>query len=384
MRYLGLSCQSEAPIAVDIEENKIVSVRPTALRPGMPWLCPGFTDIQVNGYAGLDYSSPNLSVDEVETICATIASSGTLRHCATIITSPRENINRSCKVIATAVREKNLVAASVIGIHIEGPFISPEDGPRGAHDPAHVRLPSFGEFLEWQENAGGLIKIVTIAPEMEGALDFIAKASAAGVVVAIGHTGASPEIIRQAVAAGARVSTHLGNGSHANLPRLKNYLWEQLAADELSASIIADGFHLPNAVIKAFSRAKGLSKLILVSDVAFLAGSEPGLKRWGNMNVEVHPDGHIGLAGTPFLAGAGHLLDRCIAQFVRATGATVPETVSLCTTNPALLLGLPDSACELEAGSPANLVSFHLSDGANSLRVEHSLLLGEETASHGA
>ena len=384
MRYQGISCQSEEPIAVDVEGGVVVSIRPTALKPGMPWLCPGFTDIQVNGYAGLDYSNPNLQLTDIEAVCRALAASGTLRHYPTIITSPRKIISRNCGIIAQAARENALVGAVVAGLHIEGPFISPEDGPRGAHDPLHVRLPSFDEFLEWQENARGLIKIVTIAPELDKALEFIQKASAAGVIASIGHTGASPERIREAVAAGAKLSTHLGNGSHGSLPRLKNYLWEQLAADELCASIIADGFHLPAAVIKTFARAKGLSRLILVSDVAFLAGSEPGVKRWGNMSVEVHPDGHIGLAGTQFLAGAGHLLDRCIAQFVKATGTSVPETVALCTVNPAKLLGLADSSFELKPGSPANLVSFHLPAGADVIKIEHSLLLGEELARAGA
>ncbi len=383
MRYQGLSCQTGKPVAVDVEGNAIVSVRQTQYRSGMPWLCSGFIDMQVNGYAGLDYSSPALSTADVETIARTIAVSGTLRHYPTIITSARETICRNCGIIADAFRHIPLVRTAVGGIHIEGPFISPENGPRGAHDPAFVRLPDFDEFLEWQEKAEGLIRIVTVAPELEGALQFIEKLAAMGVLASIGHTGASPERIREAVAAGAKMSTHLGNGSHSTLPRLKNYLWEQLASDELSASIICDGFHLPDAVIKSFARIKGMSRLVLVSDVAFLAGSAPGVRQWGNMKVEVHADGHIGLAGTEFLAGAGHLLDRCIARFIGATGATVPETVALCTTNPGGLLGLPSSAYSLDAGNPANLVAFHVPADSFSIRIEHALLSGEELIGHG-
>ncbi|HEY9053737.1 MAG TPA: amidohydrolase family protein [Rectinemataceae bacterium] len=342
-----------------------------------PYLCPGFIDLQLNGFAGIDYSDPGIGTADIETVIRAVGASGTVRHFATVITGSRENMSKSCEALARARRESPLARTGIPGIHIEGPYISPHDGPRGAHDKKHVRNPDYEEYREWQDAAEGAIRIVTVAPEAEGALEFIARIASEGVVAAIGHTAAPPETIRAAVAAGARLSTHLGNGSSSTVPRLKNFIWSQLAQDELCASIIADGFHLPDEVLKVFYRAKGLERLILVSDAAFLAGSPPGLRSWGDISVEVHADGHLSLAGTEFLAGAGHLLDRCIARFVKATGVSLKEAVSLCTLNAAQLANLGPEAIDFIPGSPACLAQFVHSPGAEALSIEACVIAGE-------
>jgi N-acetylglucosamine-6-phosphate deacetylase len=406
MIYEGLDCWTRAPLRVTVDRGLIAAVESLPAAPELadsspspdclPYICPGFIDLQVNGYAGIDYSGAGLGAlpaggtgstsgvradapeGAIEKVVRAIAASGTTRHLATIITGPRDRITTNCAAVAAAARKSNLVQTAVLGIHIEGPFISPVDGPRGAHDPKHVRNPDWNEFSAWQDAAEGLIRIVTVAPETEGALAFIEKVSAAGVVVAIGHTAASPERIREAITAGARLSTHLGNGSHAVLPRLKNYLWEQLGADELCASVIADGFHLPDAVMRSFARAKGLDRLVLVSDVAFLAGSAPGVRPWGDIAVEVHADGHLSLAGTEFLAGAGHLLDRDIARFMTATGTLLGEAAALCIRNPARLLGLSPGAATFVPGTPACITLFRHEPGAVQLDIETCVVGGEE------
>jgi len=211
--------------------------------------------------------------------------------------------------------------------------------------------------------------MVTIAPEREGALDFIRRVVGTGVKVAIGHTGAKPEIIRKAIEAGAGFSTHLGNGSYLILPKLNNYIWEQLAADELFAGIICDGFHLSSSVVKVFARAKGLDRLILVSDVTLLGGLKPDVYKWGNIEVEVFKDGHLSLPGTDILAGAGHLLDWDIAHFIRFTGNDLAKTIPLCTTNPAKVIEMPDSYGRLEVGAPANLTLFHYQPNDDRLQI---------------
>jgi N-acetylglucosamine-6-phosphate deacetylase len=159
------------------------------------------------------------------------------------------------------------------------------------------------------------------------------------------------------------------------IPRLRNYLWEQLAADELTASIIADGFHLPHPVIKVFARAKEQQRLVLVSDVGPMGGLTPGKHRWGDVEVEVYEDGHLGLAGTEFLAGAGHLLDRAVAQFARATRLPMEQILPLCTVNPSRLLGIGGRTAEGEVslpseGDPADLVQFSLPRDADSIVVD--------------
>lgn len=378
MTVEGISVFSGLILRVEIVDDKIVRVDgKTAAVGDLPYLAPGFIDMQVNGYGGLDYSSQTFDEGQVEALIEMLAASGTTKHLPTIITAPKEVIIRNLSRLAKACRNSRRTAAALPGYHIEGPFISPEDGPRGAHNPAHVRDADYEEFRSWQEAADGRIKVVTVAPEIPGALGFIERVSRDGVIVSIGHTGASPETIHEAVEAGAEMSTHLGNGSHSMIPRLKNHLWEQLATDELVAGIITDGFHLPKAVVRTFARAKGLERLVLVSDVAVHGGAKPGIYPWGDIMVEVFPDGHLGLYKTDFLAGAGHLLDRDVAQFLRFTGCDLSEAVRLCTINPARLLGLPDAEDFCTEGATADLVLFNYQPRSEQLEICKTVLTGQ-------
>jgi N-acetylglucosamine-6-phosphate deacetylase len=262
-------------------------------------------------------------------------------------------------------------------MHVEGPFLSPDDGPRGAHNLEYIREPDFREFEEWQAAAEGGIVYVTVAPERRGAIAFIEKVVATGVVVSLGHHNAGEEDIRRAVDAGAVMSTHLGNGSHTLLPRLKNYLWQQLANDELIASIISDGFHLPSYVVEVIARTKGLERLILVSDVAQFGGYEPGVYRWEEREVEVFNDGHLGLPGTTILAGAAHLLDWDLPRFIEFTGHGLNEAVRLCTQNPTAILKMPPGYGELREDISANLCLFRYSPGDERLSIEKTICNGE-------
>lgn len=378
MKYRGVSVFSNQPVEITIQDDTITAITCLDDSSGLPYIAPGFLDMQVNGYQGSDYSLDDFSEEHLQNIISSLAASGTTQHIPTIVTSPQERLLKTLRIISTARHASLDVATAIPGIHIEGPYISSEDGPRGAHDPAYIRDPDFAEFEAWQEAAEGKIAIVTLAPERPGAIDFIEKVTDCGVVAAIGHTAATSDQIRDAVAAGARLSTHLGNGSHALIPRLKNYIWEQLAADELMTGIISDGFHLPPSVVKVVMRAKGLDKLILISDVALLGGFQPGLYKWGNLDVQVFDDGHLGLPGTGFLAGAAHLLDWDIVHFMNFTGMDLAATIPLCTTNPARLLGLSEYFGALEVGAPANLVRFTFQPGDERLRIVQTIRAGIE------
>ncbi len=364
-------------VEISGETIRSVSARGSGASDDLPWIASGFTDLQVNGLRGVDYSSERLEAEDVLSVVRALAASGTTQHVPTIVTGPRERISRNLKVIARACAGIPLVGRAVAGMHVEGPFISAEDGPRGVHPRSFVRDPDFEEFAEWQEAAEGAIRYVTLAPERPGALPFIERVVATGVRVAIGHTAARPEEIREAISAGATLSTHLGNGSHRLLPRHPNYLWEQLAADELAAGIICDGFHLPGSVVKAMSRVKPAGKLFLVSDVAVHAGRPPGRYAWLDSEVEVYSDGHIGAPAESgaSLAGAGHLLDRGVAQFVAMSGLGLREGVLLATEVPAGLLG---RRARIEAGAEANLVLFAWRPGESKLTVKACIIAGEE------
>lgn len=377
MKIRGISVFNEKPIEVEVKGGFIENIN---LLPrsdqNLPYISPGFFDLQVNGYKGSDYSLEDFLEEHLKNIVTELAASGTTQHIPTIVSSPQEIILINLKIISKAINILPGIKEAIPGIHIEGPFISPEEGPRGCHDPSFIRDPDFEEFKQWQEAAEGRIVMVTIAPEREGSMDFIKKVTRTGVKIAIGHTGAAPEIIKEAIEAGAQFSTHLGNGSYPILPKVNNYIWEQLAANELFAGIICDGFHLPASVVKVFARAKGLERLILTSDVALAGGLNPGIYKWGNMEVEVFKDGHLGLAGTGMLAGAGHLLDWDIAHFIRFTGNNLANTIPLCTINPVKIIEMPHNYGKLEIGAPANLTLFHYQTGDDKLQIVHTLCKG--------
>lgn len=341
---------------VTVENGYIKNIELLGEKENNDYLSVGFTDMQVNGFLGIDYSGENLTVEDIAKLNDALVKKGTLHHVPTIITNSKERIIENLKIIAQAVKENEFLRASIVGIHVEGPFIAQKDGPRGAHDPLFVRDPSVEEVKEWQAAANGLIKIITIAPEKKGAVEFTKEVSKMGINVAIGHCEPTDEELDAVIEAGARLSTHLGNGSSALLPRLKNHIWKQLADDRLTTGIISDGFHLPKSVLLADYRTKGIDKLVLVSDVALLGGLKPGLSKWGNIDVEICADGHLALPSTSLLAGAGHLLDWDLRVFREATGCTLKEAIQCVTDNPSKVLGVKVSA--IKVGEKADLIQF--------------------------
>ena len=376
MKAFGIDVFTGIPVSVNTADGVVAGVQQVETGDGLPFLTPGFFDIQVNGFRGCDYGGEDFRGEDLHRIIADLAAAGVTRHMPTIVTGPRERTTRNLAIIASELNTSPEARAAITGIHLEGPYISSVDGPRGAHDPNFTRDPQWEEFAAWQEAARGMIRLVTLAPERPGALDLIRKAVAGGIRVAIGHTAAEASVIADAVRAGASLSTHLGNGCHGLLPRHRNYIWEQLACDELDASIITDGFHLPPAVMRSFWRAKGPERIILTSDVAVMGGKARGVYRWGGIQVEVFADGHLGLLGTETLAGAAHMLDWDIPHCVAATGCTLGEAIRACTVNPCRQFGLPENFARLETGSPAHLVLFHWHPGQERLSIETTVING--------
>ena len=347
-----------------------------ASAPTPSLLCPGFIDVQVNGLAGIAFNDPQLSIEQVVTVTERLWQVGVALYCPTLITDSLENLRRSLAVIARA-RRQTPAGKSILGVHVEGPYLSPEDGPRGAHPLTHVRTPDWGEFQSLQEAAEGTIRLVTLAPELPGAIPFIEKLVAAGVCVAIGHTNATAADIRAAVAAGASMSTHLGNAAHDRLQRHHNYVYHQLAADELWASLIVDGHHLPPELVKIFVRAKRPDRVILVSDAAHWAGLPPGIYPWGHCDVEVRADGWIGVVGQPRLAGSGLMLPRGIENVVRFAGVTLSDAVRMVTEQPAQVLGLAPGIGSISAGSDATFTLADWDADRGCLSIRRTIVNGE-------
>ncbi|MDO3411093.1 amidohydrolase family protein [Saccharibacillus sp. CPCC 101409] len=342
------------------------------------WLAPGLVDLQVNGGMGIDFNTLPLHPGRVSELSRRLLAGGVTSFCPTLITNSFEAIAEAAAAIAAAARLDP--AGAIAGIHLEGPFLSPEDGPRGAHPAEHIRPPDWDEFRRWQDAAEGRIAIVTISPEWPEAPGFIARCGEAGVIASIGHTAASPEQIREAVAAGARMSTHLGNGAHLSLPRHPNYLLEQLAADELYGCMIADGFHLPPALLKIILRMKK-ERAILVSDAVSLSGMTPGrYKLHIGGEVVLTEEGRLHLAGNPgLLAGSAMQLADQVSYLLETGLAGLEEAWNCASLHPAALLNLPQAA-GLAAGAPADLVGFRR-EGAR-LKLEGSWKNGIELPPH--
>ena len=343
------------PVAVTVDGGRITAVAASDERPTR-WIAPAFFDPQINGCGGIAFNSPALTADHIRAVADVCRAHGIAAFCPTLITGSFAAITHGFATLTRTLDADADLARRLPCFHLEGPYLAAADGPRGAHPKEHARDPDWDEFRRWQDAAAGRIRMVTLAPERPGTLPFIEKVAAAGVVVAIGHTAATGPQIHAAVAAGARTSTHLGNGCHATLPRHDNYVWEQLACDDLWASIITDGHHLPAAVVKCFIRAKGVGRTLLTCDAGSLAGMPPGRYReWGG-DLDVLPSGKIVVAGTPFLAGSGHFTDVCVANVIRAAGVTLADAVDMAAIRPRQLLGLPLPA--IEAGHAADLMLF--------------------------
>ncbi|MGI9110993.1 MAG: N-acetylglucosamine-6-phosphate deacetylase, partial [Gaiellaceae bacterium] len=332
-----------------------------------PWIGPGLVDLQVNGYRGLDLNTLPLVPELVERLAIELQSQGVTSFLPTLVSNADNEIEQALVAIATACSRSSSTRAAVLGVHLEGPFISPKDGPRGAHDAAHVKAPDWELLQRWQEAAQGMIRMITVAPEWPGAVPFVARCVESGITVAIGHTAATAEQVRGAIAAGARISTHLGNGTHPQLPRHPNYLWEQLARDELWASVIADGFHLPDSVIKVILKVKG-RRAIVVSDAVSLSGMPPGNYETPiGGEVVLTPAGKLHLRQSPeLLAGSAQMLPTAMSILVERGLASLQDAWEMCSVGPALFLELP-TAAGLAVGAPADLAVIERRDIAFSI-----------------
>jgi N-acetylglucosamine-6-phosphate deacetylase len=336
-----------------------------------PWVAPAFFDLQINGCDGHSFNSEDLTPSAIRHVVDVCRRHGIGGLCPTLVTNSFAALAHGMATIRQARASDPELARAIPALHLEGPYLSPEDGPRGAHPREHIRPPDWDEFRRLQDAAGGLIRLVTLAPEHDGALPFIERLVASGVVVALGHTAATGPRIREAIAAGARLSTHLGNGSHAMLPRHDNYIWEQLASDELWASLICDGQHLTPAVARCMLRVKTPARTILTCDASPLAGCPPGHYRQWGQDFDILPEGKIVVAGTPYLAGSWAFTDLCVGNVMRFAGVSLADAVDMAGARPRALLGLPPRG--LEVGMPAELVLFDWEE-AGPLRIKEVLM----------
>lgn len=348
---------------VEIADGKIVKIAkagrgnaqfggPTSI------IAPGLFDAQVNGAYGFDLQDGDITADKLWSITQRLRRHATTQWLPTLVTNSIETMEEGCRRIAAACTEHAQLARAIPGIHLEGPWISPEDGARGAHPRAHVRKPALKDFQRLQKAAEGKIRLITVAPDLPGALAFIRHVTDTGVHVALGHHKADVEHIAGAADAGAMLCTHLGNGLPSNIHRHRNPLWPQLAEDRLAISLIADLIHLPAEVLRVFVRVKGRGRVMLVSDAVNLAGMPAGDYELFGARVEVHPTGKISLHGTDLFAGSGHFLLAGVENAARHTELGLAGAWEAASAVPAKLLGLEVPAALPRVGRKADFVVY--------------------------
>ncbi len=347
--YRGRRFDSSAPVEVRVADGKIVAVETLDFGGNdggnvgdLPILAPGLFDIQTNGAVGVELSSASLTEAGVVAFLDKMLRDGVFRCCPTLTTNAPETMISAAATIAAALKNRPDLRPTVWGIHLEGPFISTAEGAVGAH-PKRFCVPYSRELFDRiQEACGGLVKLVTLSPEYEGAGEFVRFLRSRGVVVAIGHTNATCAQIDEAVSAGATLSTHLSNATRHLLPKWENYFFAQLADDRLTASLIVDGFHISPQLVRAIVRTKGLDRVVLVSDQSPLSGFAPGRYKTELCELEIQPNGKVTLAGDPnLLACASFPVSHCVANVASIENLTLAQVYPSATTIPARLLGAP-------------------------------------------
>ena len=363
---------------IEIHGDQISSVRVVApTDPEELFVSPGFVDIQVNGFAGIDFSDPELGPERAISILPAIWQTGVTTFCPTLVTNSIEQLERNFRVLEKARRLDARFAGSVPCYHLEGPYLSPR-GAQGAHGTALMRTPDWNEFSRWQEAAGGNIGIVTLAPELPGACDFIRRACAAGVVVSLGHTDGTPEHIHAAIEAGATLSTHLGNGCPELIHRHQNPIWAQLASDRLQTSLICDGFHLPPDLIRVIYQTKGVGGCLLTTDAAYVATLPPGRYFHVGQEIELLHTGQVVTSDRRCMAGSALSMNRAVTVFESCAGASFADALRAATRNPGELLHRSGICIDLVPGQPANLATFRRVPHA--LRIEAVYLQGRQVS----
>lgn len=362
----GIHYATGKPVQIKIENGKISAIKSINKlndENAKTYIAPGFFDNQVNGFAGVSFAfgESDLTKEGIEKATSELWKKGVTTYLPTLTTNSQEVLVRNFKILANSVNDEKL-RGSIPGFHLEGPYINPEDGYRGAHPKQFVRLPNWNEFMEMYNASNGKILQVTIAPELDGAQDFIKKCSEKDIVVAVGHHNANKEQLDLAVKNGAKTSTHLGNGCANMINRHINPLWPQLANDDLMISIICDGFHLLPEEIKVFYKTKGVDKTIITSDVTSYAALEPGqYKTETGETIELTKEGKLYYPAQNVLYGSASPITKGVGHVMEVTGCSLANAIQMTSTNPAKLYNLNDRGL-LEVGKRADLVIFTLDD----------------------
>jgi N-acetylglucosamine-6-phosphate deacetylase len=302
---------------------------------------PIWVDLQINGYGGVDFNAPNLTVDAVKSVVRKLASDGTKAFLPTFVTGDPEMVLDNIRTIVEARKQDIECERSIIGLHLEGPFISSQPGAVGTHPIEWVVEPSLEKFNRYQDASNGLVKLVTVAAEVPGMPEFVKALSSSGVAVSLGHQMASsPNDVEPCISAGAKAFTHLGNGIPNMINRHNNVIFTALAEDRTSVMFIPDGHHLPDTILKVFSRAVDLKRLIAVSDAQYPAGMPAGRYKVCGANAVLEPDGLLWNPERNCLVGATAPMSKMMTLLQERIGFTYEECLAVGRDNPLRLINL--------------------------------------------
>ena len=315
-------------------------MRPEAGPPVRDTEWPALFDLQVNGFGGIDFQRPDLDLASLRRAVKALRRHHIHRILLTLITDRIQSLGRKLERFEAFRATDAVVAETIVGYHLEGPYLSPVSGYRGAHHASLMHRPAVRELEQLWGASAGRVKLITLAPEWPGSEEFIREARRRNIVIALGHTQAGERDIARAVAAGATLCTHLGNGVPQRLPRHDNIVQRLLAHDELTACLIPDGIHLPPFVLKNFFRAKPPGKVVLVSDCTSAAAAAPGRYTIGRMEIEASPDGVVRRPGQTNFAGSALTLDRGVANAATWLNLAPGAAWRLASTDAADLFGV--------------------------------------------
>ena len=361
-------------VEIEVAGGHIAAVSPLPDRPDLPYLLPVLVDLQQNGAFGIYYHQlAERGPERLSEVVALLRRHGVGRVQLTIPTYDLSKAAANYRLLDRMLGADQDLATLYFGLFHEGNFLSPQDGWRGAHLRQWIEPPDYDRFRRLDEASGGRIRTVNVAPEEPGGLDFVARASAAGKMVALGHCCPDAATVAEAVARGARWVTHFGNGAAPQIHRFRNPFWSFMAHPELVLSVICDGFHLPPDVVKAAMACRPPGRCIPVSDASPYSGSPPGRydEHGGGHPFEIEANGFIHLADSELLHGAWFQQDRCVEWLVQNLRLDLPEAWKRCSEYPAAIAGLA-----LPRPEPGQEASFVLARWQRGLVIEQTVHLG--------
>ncbi|MCK4344560.1 MAG: N-acetylglucosamine-6-phosphate deacetylase [Bacteroidales bacterium] len=369
----GILYSDKTPVEIIISDGKISEIVRLEKENKTPeiYLAPGLIDLQINGYMGVNFGNPDLNINDLRKAVKSLWKEGVTTFLPTLTSADHEKLIK-CFAVLSQVFDDPEISPSIPGFHLEGPYISPVKGFRGAHLEKYIRPPDWEEFLQYQKASRNKIILVTVAPEIDGAIPFIRKCTERGLVVSLGHHNGTAEIIRQAADAGARMSTHLGNGCANMINRHLNPLWPQLADSRLTPTLIVDGYHLTPEEVQVFFQVKGPDNTILVSDAVDLAGLEPGEYIKDGRKVVLTPN-VVRFPAENVLAGAALPISVCVGNIMRFTQCNLGQAIDMASANPARMFNL--NLGEISTGKRADLILFTIEEGK--LIIQQTIVAGK-------